>query len=72
LASLGVALINKRPAGERHHVGKTIILAMFAAASYAILTHTGQLLIYVLTGTLVILAMGLSFKPPENDEASAE
>ena len=35
LASLGVALINKRPAGERHHVGKTIILAMFAAASYA-------------------------------------
>ncbi len=35
LASLGVALINKRPPAKHHHVGKTIILSMLAAASYA-------------------------------------
>ncbi|MDX1564659.1 MAG: hypothetical protein R3236_04590, partial [Phycisphaeraceae bacterium] len=35
LASLGVALINKRPAVKHHHVGKTIFTAMLAAASYA-------------------------------------
>ncbi len=77
LGSIGVILPSPGGIGSYHYITIQSLVLLFAfpqeaAASYAILTHTGQLLIYVLTGTLVILAMGLSFKPPENDEASAE
>jgi hypothetical protein len=67
LGAIGVVIPSPGGIGSYHYITIQSLVLLFAfsqdaAASYAILTHTGQLLIYVVTGAFFILRMGLSFK----------
>jgi glycosyltransferase 2 family protein len=77
LGSIGVILPSPGGFGSYHYITIQSLVLLFAfpqeaAASYAILTHTGQLLIYVVTGVIVILGMGLSFTPVRDEEVGRE
>ncbi len=66
LGAIGVVIPSPGGIGSYHYITIQSLVLLFAftqdaAASYAILTHTGQLLIYVVTGAFFILRMGLSF-----------
>ncbi|NNE71436.1 MAG: flippase-like domain-containing protein [Rhodothermales bacterium] len=67
LGAIGVVIPSPGGIGSYHYITIQVLVLLFAftqdaAASYAILTHTGQMLIYVVTGAFFILRMGFTLE----------
>jgi hypothetical protein len=74
LGAIGVVIPSPGGFGSFHYITIQSLVLLFAfssdaAASYAILTHTGQLLIYVITGAVFVLGMGLRFSGSAGEPA---
>lgn len=74
LGAIGVLIPSPGGIGSYHYITIQTLVLLFAftsdaAASYAILTHTGQLLIYVVTGAIFILSMGFGLTAPKEEAA---
>ena len=70
LGAIGVVIPSPGGFGSYHYITIQSLVLLFgfsqdAAASYAILTHTGQLLIYVVTGAVFILGLGFTLRTGE-------
>lgn len=73
LGAIGVVIPSPGGIGSYHYITIQVLVLLFgfsqdAAASYAILTHTGQMLIYVVTGAFFILGMGFSFQSDGSEQ----
>ncbi|MBO6576669.1 MAG: flippase-like domain-containing protein [Rhodothermales bacterium] len=69
LGAIGVLVPAPGGIGSYHYITIQSLVVLYAfpsdaAASYAILTHTGQLLIYVVTGAVFVFGMGFHVAGP--------
>jgi len=77
LGAVGVAIPSPGGIGSYHYITIQTLVHLFkvdqaAAASYAILSHTGQLILYVVVGAACLLLQGSSFKTLRRTSRSAE
>lgn len=77
LGAIGVAIPSPGGTGSYHYITVQTLVHLFAvtheaAATYAVLTHAAQLILYVLTGAVCLVAQGSSLRTLKRRTAAAQ